>query len=621
MLGSLLFSVLINTVDAQSGLCPPNLDFEMGNFTNWVCRSGTVSVSGGINTINWTGTGQMPSLHRMVPTAINGTDPYGGFPRICPNGSGFSAMIGNETATTNGGIGWEASSVSYTYNIPATATVFSVFFHYAVVLQNPGHIPEAQPRFRARIKDISTGQNIPCVTFDFTASSSLPGFLPSPFNSSVLYKDWTPVTLNLSGLAGKTIELEFIATECTQGGHFGYAYVDVNSNCNGAISGTTICQGDNSITLVAPFGFQSYRWFSDNTFTTVLSTNQNLPLNPAPSVGTVIPVEVTPYPSFGCKDTLYATITVSPKPISVAGPDVSICKYQTAQLGGLPVTGYTYEWRPANMVSNPFISNPMGWNIPPAPSELILKTTDILTGCFSEDTTIVSNITVDTAIRLNGSSDFCIGETNATLTVNSSSVSVQWYNATLPVNGATGYSYQPATTGLYWAQVVQNGCTDTTNGININVHSKPLPSFVPDNDTLCITNALYHAKNTSSAPDNAVMTYNWKFSDGSTLQTADADKIFQAVGNYNAELVATTQWGCKDSISSRLYVLPNGEADFTWDSICVNRPVLFTNLSNENGSPQVGYSWTFNNGGAVVLVKNPLPVTYATAGNTDVRQR
>ena len=253
---SIIFSILFLTgvSKAQTGLCPPNLDFEQGDFTNWVCRTGVADLVGGLNTITWTGTGPNPTLHRMI-TAPGGRDAFGFFPELCPNGSGFTAKIGNETASVTGGIGKEASGISYTYTIPASTTTFSVLFNYAVVLENPGHLPEEQPRFRARIRDLSTGNTIPCVTFDFTASGGLPGFLPSPVNPNVIYKDWTPVTLNLSGLAGRTIEIEFIVSECTRNGHFAYAYVDVNSNCNGAISGTYICPGNPGITLTAPFGF------------------------------------------------------------------------------------------------------------------------------------------------------------------------------------------------------------------------------------------------------------------------------------------------------------------------------------------------------------------------------
>jgi gliding motility-associated-like protein len=527
-------------------------------------------------------------------------------------------MLGNETAISNGGVGYEASGISYTYSIPAGIPVFSIFFHYAVVLQNPSHLSEAQPRFRARIRDLSTGLTLPCVTFDFIAGGALGGFRQSPIDPGVLYKDWTPVTLNLTGLAGRTIEVEFIVTECTQGGHFAYAYVDVNSNCNGAISGTTICQGDNAITLTAPFGFQSYEWYADNTFTSLIGTNQTLPMNPAPAVGTVIPLIVVPFPGFGCRDTLYATITVAPKPTSVAGPDKSICKNATVQLGGPSAPGYTYAWTPAAQVNSPTLSNPTGWAVPTGSTEYIVKTTDILTGCFSYDTAYVSLLPVDTAIRIAGSPDFCDRKNEATLSVHTGLSSIQWYNNTSPISGATGLTYVPTVSGSYWAAVVQNGCTDSTAAIQVNVHSIPLVSFYPDTDTSCVTKNSFLLTNTSTAPDNAAMTYNWLFSDGTNQQVQHPTKTFTAVGAYTIKLITTTEFGCEDSTTSVVHVLPNAAPDFTWDSICVNRPVSFTNLTNEHGSTKTDYTWNFQNGGPGASIKNPPPVNYITPGNADV---
>jgi len=64
--------------------------------------------------------------------------------------------------------------------------------------------------------------------------------------------------------------------------------------------------------------------------------------------------------------------------------------------------------------------------------------------------------------------------------------------------------------------------------------------------------------------------------------------------------------------------VPNGNANFTWDSICTSRPAYFYNLSNEKGSAQVNYNWTFNNGGPGSTLKDPLPVIYTTVGLVDV---
>jgi gliding motility-associated-like protein len=766
---------------AQVGLCPTNMDFEQGDFSNWVCKQGTVAISGGVNTITWTSMGPpLPTFQTMITPLTAGLDPWGNFPTLCPNGSNNSIMLGNGTASLSGGIGREASGVTYTYSIPATATVFSILFYYAIVLEDPSHTPEAQPRFRARIRDVGTGMNIPCVDFDFIASSSLPGFLPSPFNFNVKYKDWTPISIDLTGMAGKTIELEFITTECTQNGHFAYAYVDVNSTCNGAITGTTICPGDPSITLSAPFGFQAYEWW-DNTFSNILSTSQTLFLSPPPAAGTVFPVIVFPYPGFGCKDTLYATLTVGTAPAANAGPDQLVCNGQQVQIGAPNNPIYDYLWTPAAQVSNPSVSNPFAWTFLPTPDEFIVRTTDILTGCISYDTTYLTARTVDTALVLNGKNIYCAGDPTAgTLSVPNVLSSVQWYDGGVPIPGATGYSYQPSVSGNYWAQVQQNGCTDSTrtesftvnprpasiagpdasictynqtiqlgapsnpsytyswtpatqvsnatigdpiawaignsttefivhttdpltgcntydtvyitgrvvdtsivlNGKNdfcasdpawgslsvsntlasvqwydgttaipgatgfiyrplvtgnywaqiqqngctdstatipFGIHPLPLVSFTPSSDTGCVTNHSFLFINGSTASDGSSMSYLWKLGDGSTQTITDAVKTYLAPGNYPVKLITTTSFGCSDSTNNFIvHVVPNGKANFRWDSICTNRPSYFYNLSNENGSAQVSYNWTFNNGGPGSNLKNPQPIVYTTAGQTDV---
>jgi gliding motility-associated-like protein len=485
-----LFKTLFSTVilfafnivsKAQTGLCPPNLDFEQGNFTNWLCRTGVADLVGGVNTITWTATGPNPTLHRMI-TAPGNSDLYGRFPELCPNGSGFTAKIGNETASVTGGIGKEASGISYTYTIPATTINFSVLFQYAIVLENPGHLPEEQPRFRARIRDLSTGNTIPCVTFDFTASGGLPGFLPSPVNPNVIYKDWTPVTLNLSGLAGRTIEIEFIVSECTRNGHFAYAYVDVNSNCNGAITGTYICPGNPGITLTAPFGFQNYTWYSDNTFATVLSSTQTLTLNPAPAVGTIFPVVVEPYPGFGCRDTLYADVQVATAPVSNAGPDQQVCIGQQVQIGGAPTPGYTYSWSPAGQISNPTSSNPFAWVLNTTPAEFEVITTDILTGCQSRDTTVLTGQSVDTSMVVTGKTTYCVGDANpGLLTLGTTEpVTIQWYDGVSPIAGANSLTFQPTASGNYWAQLQGAICTDSTRIVAFMINPLPIANAGPD---------------------------------------------------------------------------------------------------------------------------------------------
>lgn len=758
---------------AQVGLCPSNLDFEMGDFSGWECRAGSA-----LGPYPLPLTGAIPGRHTIIDATTAGIDPFGFFPEMCPNGSGFSMKLGNQINGT------QAESISYTYTIPATLSVFSMLFYYAVVIESPGHTPANQPRFRARIIDVSTSTPLPCVNFDFIAGNTPGGFQTSPIpgnlGSPVLYKDWTPVSINLNAYIGRTIMLEFITNDCLQSGHAGYAYVDVSTVCNGAIQGSTVCIGDTSTTLTAPFGFQNYTWYSDLTFSTIISTSQTITFNPPPIVGTIYPVVIEPFPGFGCRDTLYATITVSPKPVSVAGPDVTICEGQIVQIGGPPTPAYNYLWTPAGQVSNPIISNPLAWNTGP-PTEFIVRTTDLLTGCISYDSAIISSFVVDTSMFVTGQKVFCAGDpaagtlsvnatvsgvqwfnggspipgatgltyqpvasgnywaevqqtgctdstrtesftvnprpvsiagpdasictynqtiqlgapsnpsytyswtpaaqvSNATigdpvawaigntttefivhttdpltgcntydtvyitgrvvdtsivlngkndfcasdpawgiLSVSSAVGSVQWYDGAILIPGATGYNYRPLATGNYWAQVQQNGCTDSTATIPFGIHPLPLVSFTPSNDTGCVTNHSFLFTNGSTVSDGSSMSYLWKLGDGTTQTITDAVKTYLSPGNYPVKLITTTSFGCSDSSNNFIvHVVPNGNANFRWDSICTNRPSYFYNLSNENGSAQVRYNWTFNNGGPGSNLKNPQPIIYTIAGQTDV---
>jgi gliding motility-associated-like protein len=489
----------LNAVQAQTGLCPSNLDFEAGNFIGWECRAGTTAD----NPLPLTG--PIAGRHTIINSINASTDFYGGFPTLCPNGSGNSVMLGNHET------GSQSESISYTYTIPSNLTVFSMLFYYAVVIESPGHTASNQPRFQARIIDLSTNAPLPCVNFDFIAGNTPGGFktsiYPGNLGSEVLYKTWTPISVNLNDYIGKTIMLEFITKDCSQGGHAGYAYIDVSTVCNGAISGSTICQGDDEITLTAPFGFEHYTWYTDLTYTTILSTSQSVTLNPPPSVGTIFPVKVEPYPGFGCIDTLKATITVAPKPVSNAGPDALICQNQQVQIGGPSTIGFNYLWTAAGngQISNTIISDPFA-SIPPGdpPTEFYVLTTDLLTGCSASDTTIVSIYQTDTSMQLTGKTLYCTGDASpGSLTVTSGIGTVQWYNGNNPIPGATGITYKPTTSGTYWAQLQQGACLDSTRTESFTVNTTPLSVAGPD-ASICTNQSLQ----LGTAP-NPAYTYTW----------------------------------------------------------------------------------------------------------------
>ena len=595
--------------------CPPNIDLEYGDFSNWVCKAGNVSVINSQNTVNLSISGPLTNIHTIIPYSDTTKDYYGGFPVRCPNGSDYSVKLGNRNT------GSQAEGIFYTYNIPGNANNFSILYQYAVVFENPGHAPEQQPRFRARVLNLTDGDTINCVSFDFTSSGNLPGFKTSPVNTEVLYKDWTPISLNLSGYAGKTIRLEFITSDCTLGGHFGYAYVDVNSECDGSVVGSTVCIGDTTVDLIAPYGFESYTWYADNTFTQILGTGQVLTLSPAPNTGSIYPVIVNPYPGFGCMDTVYAIIKTEPKPLSFAGSDNTVCRYELSPLGTVPDSANKYLWSPANLVTDFRIANPDGFVNTFSPQQFIVKTTNRASGCFSFDSVVITPIIIDTSLLVTGKIDYCSNQVyNNSLTVSNLSSGIQWLLNNMPIAGANNRIYIPTTAGTYRAIFTQNGCTDTTRIVNFIDHVSPYANYTVNQDSQCITNNSFIFTNTSTINNTDSITYLWKFGDGSISQNINPVKLYTTSGRFNLKLIATSNFNCSDSISGFIEVIPNAVPGFLWDAACNNNPIQFSNKTDEKGSLSVNYLWDFNNGSGSVL-KQPLPFTYTNTAVYNVSLR
>ncbi|RYY25159.1 MAG: gliding motility-associated C-terminal domain-containing protein [Sphingobacteriaceae bacterium] len=293
----LLACFYLMLIKASAQNCPENIGFEDGTFKNWQSYIGNIDRTGNITVTQSTA---VSGRHTVIKYASNQLDPYGKFPMTCPNGSLYSMKLGND------GTGMQAERVSYTFTVPNNQT-YSIIYNYAVVFQNPDHAEYEQPKFTARVFDVASNKYVSCGSFEFVASSGLPGFQQSAAGGSVFYKPWAPITINLFGYAGKTLRLEFTTNDCTRGGHFGYAYIDVNENCASPITGNTYCAGNSVLKMSAPAGFKEYYWY-DESFSTVLGNSNNLTISPAPPNGTRYALRIVPYPGLGCEDTLYTTV-------------------------------------------------------------------------------------------------------------------------------------------------------------------------------------------------------------------------------------------------------------------------------------------------------------------------
>lgn len=172
--------------------------------------------------------------------------------RQTPVGRGFDPHLlsfGDSLATTTGvrsfwavrignardQNGAELLSKSFT----VTAANSRISFKYAVVLQDPAHRPFEQPAFQVRVINNATGLEVPNLVNLGNGSNRLiansrdpffitAGWVPDPPNDSVMvvYRKWQCAQIDLSSLVRSSVTIQFVTNDCTQGAHYGYAYID-----------------------------------------------------------------------------------------------------------------------------------------------------------------------------------------------------------------------------------------------------------------------------------------------------------------------------------------------------------------------------------------------------------
>ncbi len=283
-----------------------NMGFESSNLNSWLCTTGasiTAPVGSPTPIYQMSGIGVVNGRHTIM---TGGTDPCGGFSCVDPLGGSRSVRIGNNQT------GAEAEQIAQSFLVGPSNSSFT--YRYAVVFEDPGHTSAEQPFFIARLRD-QAGDVIPCSEFIVSAAASLPGFFNSSTCSGVRYKPWSTVNVDLSNYLGQNVTVEFTAGDCSQGGHFGYAYVDAScSPSTLAALADTICPGQ-SVVLTAPSGYSSFSWQPGNV------TTQTITVSPA--VTTTYTLNLTAFN--GCVSHVQIPITVAPIPVPVIQYQAPAC--------------------------------------------------------------------------------------------------------------------------------------------------------------------------------------------------------------------------------------------------------------------------------------------------------
>lgn len=256
-------------INVANGPCT-NIDFENGTTSGWtgiLADACSTSAFGCNRAVGFSAT-------RHVITNKSMVDPFiPGLSTVSPTGN-YSLLLEDYKNGTEVGTKGNVSILKQTFKVTATNNLFT--YQYATVLEDPGdHGDEERPYFKIRLFD-SIGNVIPCASYTVIAKPPLTSFRNVKVNNpnraggggpggggnnmmDLYYRDWTLVSVPLTGYIGQNVSIEFTVSDCSRGGHMGYTYLDANCAAIKPPQDTTIC-GTTAKKILTSNGFATYSW-------------------------------------------------------------------------------------------------------------------------------------------------------------------------------------------------------------------------------------------------------------------------------------------------------------------------------------------------------------------------
>jgi gliding motility-associated-like protein len=274
-----LFAVFLlfqfDRLNAQALNDCKNIGFELGNFIGWQGEYGTTETNF-FGALRFRDTKQGFAAQRHTIVRLDMGRDFLVRDEVIPQVSlgNYALRLGNSSA------GSQYERIRTSFLVTKDNSLF--IYKFAVVMQDPSHKPVQQPKFEVQVLDGRSKQTS-CGYYRVAAASNIPGFKNQ---GDIRYRPWTNAAIDLRDYVGQVVTIQFTTFDCTEGLHYGYAYLDAEC-ISPTIKPSYFCPGlDTTITLNAPDGFATYRWSNGATGRSINLTK------PAP--GSKYTVQVTP---------------------------------------------------------------------------------------------------------------------------------------------------------------------------------------------------------------------------------------------------------------------------------------------------------------------------------------
>jgi len=561
-----------------------NVNFEDGVFTPWTGSTGYNSNSKSALTvataaISTSGPNSAETSCSYQTLVNTGTDPYANLPMVDPGGGTWACRLGGEYVNTAIGIcstqdplGLNSSGEILQQTFPVTTANAMFTYSYLAVLEQTGGTPHSAtqcPYFRVQVLD-HNGDTIPCFQYyvEATGNTAPPGMLTSSSISNsngtpVFYSPWTTNSLDLRTYIGTNVTVIFTAAGCTQGGHFGYAYIDAKCGPTQILaSSPPVCLGG-TVSLTAPAAItgSTYTWNTMPSGTagiTGSTTGQTVTINAS---GTY---QVTVKQRPGCSYVIDTTINFFPNPLVTLASTNPTCNpghngtaTATATTGDTP---YTYSWSPAPGAGQG-TANATGLNA--GTYTITVTTTD---GCKVTGTTTLTASAPPPTTTLTSTPATCSpghdGTATATVTGGTGPFTYTWSPAPGGGQGTT------AATGLNGGTYtfVVNGpvgtCSDTTTVV---VSTPNGPTSTPATTPVSCFGGSDGTATVNVAAGTPAYTYSWNAPATGTTSTSTGlpagtytCSITDSKGCPITQVVTVTQPTALATTNTQVNVLCNG---------------------------------------------------------------
>ena len=196
--------------------------------------------------------------------------------------------------------------------------------------------------------------------------------------------------------------------------------------------------------------------------------------------------------------------------------------------------------------------------------------------CFNEVTAFTNLSTISTGLITNNVWNFGFSSTS---------------NLQNPTNVFPQTGYLP----VFLTVTSDFGCKDTVTK-DIRVYVLPEPEFT-HNDT-CFEDIVTFA-NQSQISEGTIDAYQWDFGDMGNSNLENPTHAYLAEGFYSATLVATSNYGCTETIAHQVEIFPLPQVSFTPipNEGCQPLTVVFDNQTTiSNGYNIASQQWDFGHG-------------------------